>query len=53
MEGATTPVTGWEALRDGRWDDARQAFDGIDTITLLGVNGVGANTITHADFMLL
>ena len=25
-------------------------IDGVDTITLLGVNGVGANTITIADF---
>jgi DNA-binding CsgD family transcriptional regulator len=34
-EGAKTPVEGWEALRDGRWEDARQAFDGIDSATAL------------------
>ena len=33
--------------------DTLVTIDGFDTITLLGVNGVGANTITHADFMLL
>ena len=32
--------------------DTLVMIDGIDTITLLGVNGVGANAITQADFML-
>ena len=33
--------------------DMRVTIDGINTITLIGVNGSGANTITQSDFLLL
>ncbi len=32
--------------------DTRVTIDGVDTITFNGVNGVGANVITQADFLL-
>ena len=33
--------------------DTLVTVDGTDTITLVGVNGVGANAITQQDFILL
>ncbi|MCT9812745.1 hypothetical protein N0K08_19105, partial [Acidovorax sp. Be4] len=33
-------------------NDFSIAIDGVDTILLQGVNGVGTNTVTQADFLL-
>jgi len=32
--------------------DTKVTIDGIDTMTLLGVNGSGTNVITQQDFLL-
>ena len=33
--------------------DMRVIIDGLDSITLTGVSGIGANAITQSDFLLL